>query len=128
MEEVAGALEGLQLDEVPVYLLKTPSSPSDAYEEHFRAAGKYRPTFVPVLEHIFRHDAIRTLRRAAERFAFAGGSDATKRQIATNNPAKKYGGIIFTSQRAVDAFAIVVSKLDPDKIDDHSSPCAKRAF
>lgn len=116
MDGLTGALQDLKVGETPVYLLKTRSSPTDTYEDHFTTAG-YRPIFAPVLDHIFRDDAIRTLRRAAERFAFAGGSEATKRQIATNNPAKKYGGIIFTSQRAVDAFAIVVSKLDPDKLD-----------
>ena len=117
MEDVTSAFKDLKLDQVPVYLLKTKSSPSDAYEDHFNNLenGKYRPIFVPVLEHMLRDDALRTLRRSAERFAFAGGSEATARQKATNNPAKKYGGIVFTSQRAVDAFATVIAKLDPAK-------------
>lgn len=70
-----------------------------------------------MLPNLLQDDALRTLRRSAERFAFAGGSEATARQKATNNPAKKYGGIVFTSQRAVDAFATVVAKLDPSKIE-----------
>jgi uroporphyrinogen-III synthase len=77
---------------------------------------RYKPIFVPVLDHIFRDDALRTLRRSAERFAFASGSEADARRKATNNPAKKYSGIVFTSQRAVDAFATVISKLDPGKL------------
>ncbi|QIW98674.1 hypothetical protein AMS68_004192 [Peltaster fructicola] len=119
MEETTSSLAGLQLDQIPVYLLKTRSNPNDTYEEQFAALenAQYKPIFVPVLDHLFRDDTLRTLRRSAERFAFAGGSEATKRQIATNNPAKKYGGLIFTSQRAVDAFTIIVSKLDPEKID-----------
>ncbi|OQO11589.1 hypothetical protein B0A48_03316 [Cryoendolithus antarcticus] len=118
MDDLEHSLDSLSIDQSPIYLLKTRSSPSDAYESHFTntSSGKQVPIFVPVLEHVFRDDALRTLRRHAERFAFAGGSSATKRQIATNNPAKKYGGMIFTSQRAVDAFAIVVSKLDPSKL------------
>lgn len=118
MEQTTSDLADLSLEQVPVYLLKTRSNPQDAYEEQFAALenGRYKPIFVPVLDHLFRDDALRTLRRAAERFAFAGGSEATKRQIATNNPAKKYGGLIFTSQRAVDAFTIIISKLDPEKI------------
>ena len=118
METVTTGLEGLQLDQVPVYLLKTRSSPTDSYEDYFSTLnnGKYKPIFVPVLDHVFRDDPLRKLRLSAERFAFAGGSEATKRQVATNNPAKKYGGLIFTSQRSVDAFMIVVSKLDPAKI------------
>lgn len=119
MEQVTAGLGELKLNQVPVYLLKTKSYPTDAYEDYFSKLknGKYNPVFAPVLEHMFRDDALRTLRRSAERFAFAGGSEATARQKATNNPAKKYGGMIFTSQRAVDAFATVVAKLDPSKIE-----------
>jgi uroporphyrinogen-III synthase len=124
MDGVTNALQDLTLDQIPVYLLKTKNSPADAYEEYFNNLenGKYKPIFVPVLEHMFRDDALRNLRRSAERFAFAGGSEADSRRKATNNPAKKYGGIIFTSQRAVDAFAITVSKLDPDKVDQIFDP------
>ncbi|KAK3706187.1 uroporphyrinogen-III synthase [Vermiconidia calcicola] len=119
MEDVTSGLKDLSLGQVPVYLLKTKSSPTDAYEDYFKELdnGKYKPVFVPVLDHMFREDTLRTLRRSAERFAFASGSEADARRKATNNPAKKYGGIIFTSQRAVDAFATVVAKLDPTKID-----------
>lgn len=118
MDQVTSALDDIQIKQVPVYLLKTRSSPDDAYEEYFSALDneRYKPIFVPVLDHIFRDDALRTLRRSAERFAFASGSPATKRQVATNNPARRYGGIVFTSQRAVDAFTTVVARLDPAKI------------
>lgn len=121
---ITTGLEDLTLDQSPIYLLKTPSLPSDSYEQYFSQCGSssssgssssYRPIFVPVLEHIFRDDALRNLKRSAERFAFAGGSEATARQLATNNPAKRYSGMIFTSQRAVDAFGTVVAKLDPAK-------------
>lgn len=117
MDSVTSALSDLKTDQVPVYLLKTISSPSDGYETHFSDLenGHFKPIFVPVLEHIFRDDALRKLRLSGERFAFAGGSPATARQKATHNPAKRYGGIIFTSQRAVDAFTFAVAKLDPAK-------------
>ncbi|EMC96011.1 hypothetical protein BAUCODRAFT_513759 [Baudoinia panamericana UAMH 10762] len=120
MDNVTASLEQLSTNQIPVYLLKTKSSPSDSYEEHFEQLnnGRYRPLFMPVLEHMFRDDALRTLRRSAERYAFAGGSaaDEAKLRKATNNPAKKYGGIIFTSQRAVDAFGSVTARLDPSKL------------
>lgn len=117
MDSVTSALGDLKIDQVPVYLLKTISTPSDGYETHFAGLenGHFKPIFVPVLEHIFRDDALRKLRLSGERFAFAGGSPATARQKATHNPAKRYGGIIFTSQRAVDAFTFAVAKLDPAK-------------
>jgi uroporphyrinogen-III synthase len=117
MDGVTSALSDLKLDQIPVYLLKTVSAPSDGYETHFTSLenGKFKPIFVPVLEHVFRDDALKKLRLSAERFAFAGGSPATARQIATHNPAKRYGGLIFTSQRAVDAFTIMVAKLEPSK-------------
>lgn len=119
MESVTDQLRDLHLNQTPIYFLKTRSSPTDTYEDHFLFLedGRYKPVFVPVLEHMFRDDALRTLRRSAERFAFAGGSEADARRKATHNPAKIYGGIIFTSQRAVDAFATVIAKLDPAKID-----------
>ncbi|KXL44312.1 hypothetical protein M433DRAFT_155094 [Acidomyces richmondensis BFW] len=120
MDGVTNSFRGLTLGQIPIYLLKTKSSPTDAYEDYFAkdSNGKYYPIFVPVLEHMLRDDALRTLRRSAERFAFAGGSleNTEKQRKATNNPAKKYGGIIFTSQRAVEAFATVIAKLDPAKI------------
>ncbi|CAK3904033.1 uroporphyrinogen-iii synthase like [Lecanosticta acicola] len=117
METVTTALQNVNLNQIPVYLLKTKSTPTDTYEEYFASLqnGKYKPIFLPVLEHQFRDDTLRTLRRSAERFAFAGGSEATARQKATHNPAKRYGGIIFTSQRAVEAFGSVVAKLEPGK-------------
>lgn len=119
MDSITAELGDLSVDQAPVYLLKTKSSPSDSYEEYFNITsnGHFKPIFVPVLEHLFRDDALRTLRRSSERFAFAGGSEATSRQKATANQAKRYGGIIFTSQRAVDAFATVIAKLDPEKRD-----------
>ncbi|KAK5115539.1 hypothetical protein LTR62_001198 [Meristemomyces frigidus] len=120
MADTTSSLASLKLDQIPVYLLKTKSSPNDSYEEHFSSLenGKYQPIFVPVLEHMFRDDALRFLRRGAERFAFAGGSDANEAKLrkATHNPAKRYGGMIFTSQRAVDAFASVVARLEPAKL------------
>lgn len=121
MEGATAGIEGLSLRQKPVYLLKTKSSPSDAYEEYFDQLedGSYAPVFVPVLEHVFRDDALRTLRRSAERFAFASGSPANEAKLrkATNNQARKYGGIIFTSQRAVDAFGSVVARLNPTKLE-----------
>ncbi|UJO21432.1 Uroporphyrinogen-III synthase [Fulvia fulva] len=118
MDGIKASLEGFKLDQVPVYLLKTKSSPSDSYEEHCTTLsdGHFKPLFIPVLEHQFRDDTLRKLRLSAERFAFAGGSAATSRQLATNNPAKRYSGLIFTSQRAVDAFATVIAKLEPAKV------------
>ncbi|KAK5158483.1 uroporphyrinogen-III synthase [Recurvomyces mirabilis] len=121
MEGVTSGLQDLSLDQIPVYLLKTKSSPDDTYEEHFagQSNGKYKSVFVPVLEHMFRDDALRFLRRGAERFAFAGGSEANEAKLrkATHNPAKRYGGMIFTSQRAVDAFSSVVGRLEPSKLE-----------
>lgn len=123
MDGVTNSLRSLTLGQIPIYLLKSKSSPTDAYEDYFTKDhnGEYHTIFVPVLEHMLRDDALRTLRRSAERFAFAGGSpeNPEKQRKATNNPAKKYGGIIFTSQRAVEAFATVIAKLDPAKIETY---------
>lgn len=84
-----------------VLLLKTKSTPRDGYEEYFSAVkGKwsYEPAFVPVFEHRFQEEALGTVRGFLE-----------KRAISKNAGAK-YGGLIFTSQRAVEAFTRVVDE------------------
>lgn len=84
-------------------LLKTQSSPSDGYEEHFRlrsALYRYKPYFVPVLEHRFRDDHIAQVQSSILLGHFALASKKVNE--------RRYGGFIFTSQRAVDAFATII--------------------
>ncbi|KAJ5744247.1 Tetrapyrrole biosynthesis uroporphyrinogen III synthase [Penicillium manginii] len=88
----------------PILLLKTRSSPNDGYDDYF-SANNYAPTFVPVLEHRFH-----TSNLAAVRELFASGAfnpepeNAKPTQLNTAEnaaiPSKRYGGMIFTSQRA----------------------------
>ena len=86
---------------IPIFLLKTKSSPSDGYEEHFAAVQNYatfEPTFVPVLEHKFLIDGLRTLK------------EYLQNRTIGSEPEKQYGGLIFTSQRAVEAFASLLEE------------------
>ncbi|KAI9932726.1 hypothetical protein ASPWEDRAFT_22493 [Aspergillus wentii DTO 134E9] len=76
----------------PILLLKTKSSPHDGYEEFFSARG-YNPTFIPVLEHHFNEANLQTVKQL-----FQSGD-------LNEGPGRKYGGLIFTSQRAVEGFA-----------------------
>ncbi|KAL8375767.1 hypothetical protein RB595_007067 [Gaeumannomyces hyphopodioides] len=86
---------------VPIFLLKTKSSPGDAYEEQFSKpldGVVFEPEFVPVLEHRFLDagmDRVRSLLRGSK--------------IGTA-PESEYGGLVFTSQRAVEAFAKLVEE------------------
>ena len=94
---------------IPLLLLKTKSAPTDAYEEFFTTleGGKYEPVFVPVLEHKFKDDAVDQVRQHIVKGDFAG-----------DRP--KYGALIFTSQRAVEAFARIVEEIrveDPDLLE-----------
>ncbi|KAK5171659.1 hypothetical protein LTR04_000024 [Oleoguttula sp. CCFEE 6159] len=91
----------------PVLLLKTKSTPTDGYEEYFSAAdnGRYQPIFVPVLEHRFREEALASIVAAVYEGGFGGRRG--------KRPAK-WGGIIFTSQRAVEAFAGVINTIRED--------------
>jgi uroporphyrinogen-III synthase len=90
---------------VPVLLLKTKSSPSDSYEEILSAsqpltgsfARRYDPRFVPVLLHQFDQGGLQRIR------ALVQANDISSK------PNSKYGGLIFTSQRAVEAFTTVVN-------------------
>lgn len=89
---------------VPVLLLKTKSAPVDTYEELFLTLdnGGYAPVFVPVLEHRFKRDALCEVRR-----------HVTSRGLVpkSTNGLATYGALIFTSQRAVEAFAEVVEEI-----------------
>ncbi|KAJ5206350.1 Tetrapyrrole biosynthesis uroporphyrinogen III synthase [Penicillium cf. griseofulvum] len=77
----------------PILLLKTKSSPQDGYEDFF-SAKNYTPTFIPVLEHRFLKKNLTQVRDLFSKNAFT-------------NP-RKYGGLIFTSQRAVEGFAQMI--------------------
>ncbi|KAI1130156.1 uroporphyrinogen-III synthase [Nemania abortiva] len=97
-EEPASCPDG---PKVPVLLLKTKSSPTDAYEDLFSTPHDgyhFEPTFVPVLQHCFAEDGLRSLRELLQQRRINNGLDSA------------YGGLIFTSQRAVEAFAKLVDE------------------
>ncbi|KAK1147651.1 hypothetical protein N8T08_000993 [Aspergillus melleus] len=83
----------------PILLLKTKSSPADGYEEFF-STHNYNPAFIPVLEHHFHEPNLQSVRQLFESGALNPGSE------------RKYGGLIFTSQRAVEGFANMLKSLD----------------
>lgn len=86
-------------DNVPILLLKTKSSPGDAYQDifsHIHHGLSFNPCFVPVLEHTFDKEGMAIV-----------DSILKSRQIG-NHPGAPYGGLIFTSQRAVEAFTKLV--------------------
>ncbi|KAF2835601.1 uroporphyrinogen-III synthase-like protein [Patellaria atrata CBS 101060] len=110
---------------VPILLLKTKSSPSDGYEEYLRAldCGRYDPQFVPVLEHRFKQDSLKHLR---ETITAPSNADITKGFVGFvdgkrwGRRSAQYGAIIFTSQRAVEAFTKVIQdlRLQQYKVDE----------
>ncbi|KAL3450931.1 tetrapyrrole biosynthesis, uroporphyrinogen III synthase [Aspergillus insuetus] len=83
----------------PILLLKTKSSPHDGYDEFF-SAQNYTPTFVPVLSHNFHDENLAQIKTLFESGRLNTG------------PERRYGGLIFTSQRAVEAFADMLAGLD----------------
>lgn len=77
----------------PIFFLKTKSSPHDGYEEYFSAPHRaFAPYFVPVLEHKYNEPNLRYV----------------KELFTSGDITRKYGGLIFTSQRAVEGFAGVI--------------------
>jgi hypothetical protein len=85
----------------PILLLKTKSTPNDGYEDQFSAKKDgmlFEPTFVPVLEHKFLDEGLNIVRDLMQ-----------KKQIGTE-AGLRYGGLIFTSQRAVEAFGRLVDE------------------
>jgi hypothetical protein len=83
---------------IPIILLKTRSSPRDSYHDHFaRPDSALHPVFVPVLEH--KPDTVNL--------------EQIKTLLRTDGElGRRYGGVIFTSQRAVEAFAGAVGEVE----------------
>lgn len=87
------------LGKIPVLLLKTKSTPGDAYEDLFSSSEgslDFEPDFVPVLEHRFEPGGMQQF------------DSLLQRRHVASSPDSPYGGLIFTSQRAVEAFAKLV--------------------
>ena len=85
----------------PVLLLKTKSTPNDGYQEQFsphKNESSFQPIFVPVLEHQFLEDGLMVVR------------NLLRNKEISKSARSKYGGMIFTSQRAVEAFAKLVEE------------------
>jgi|SRR5690242_787440 len=91
-------------ERTPILLLKTKSAPNDTYEELFSTCDDhgYAPIFVPVLEHRFKRDALNSVR---QHIVNRGLVPTSQNGLAT------YGALIFTSQRAVEAFIEVVEDI-----------------
>ncbi|KAF3931833.1 hypothetical protein ABW19_dt0202451 [Dactylella cylindrospora] len=97
----------------PILLLKTKSSPKDPYEELFSSSGDFKPIFVPVLQHRYiQQDEVKGYilqNEVANAQAIRYGEESTSR----------FGGLIITSQRAVEALAAVLEDLkesNPDAV------------
>lgn len=95
----------------PILLLKTKSTPHDGYDDFFSTNG-YTPSFIPVLEHRFHTENLASVRELFASGAFNTDSTSTTTHgpKESNGSEKKYGGMIFTSQRAVEAFAEMIEE------------------
>lgn len=84
----------------PVLLLKTRSFPTDSYHDLLSSslAAALSVRFVPVLQHTFHEPGVERLRYLLLRRLVGAQSSCS------------YGGLVFTSQRAVEAFANVVEE------------------
>ncbi|KAJ6090266.1 Tetrapyrrole biosynthesis uroporphyrinogen III synthase [Penicillium sp. IBT 16267x] len=99
--------------QTPILLLKTRSSPHDGYDDLLSAQG-YNPSFIPVLEHRFNTKNLAQVRDLFASGAFelneANANANTQDVSALETQSKKYGGMIFTSQRAVEGFAKMIEQ------------------
>jgi uroporphyrinogen-III synthase len=89
----------------PILLLKTKSAPTDTYEELFSTLDNYVPIFIPVLEHRFKRAALHEVKTHITSRGFV---PRAQHGLGT------YGALIFTSQRAVEAFSEIVDALRKD--------------
>ncbi|KAI9816564.1 MAG: hypothetical protein M1827_001696 [Pycnora praestabilis] len=83
---------------IPILLLKTKSTPNDGYEEYFNGSRTFAPRFVPVLEHRYNEGYLGKVKDLLLSGAFSAS-------------VPEYGGLIFTSQRAVEGFIGVVQQV-----------------
>lgn len=97
----------MDVEKVPLLLLKTRSTPDDSYEEHFGSKGIFAPIFVPVLEHRLKQESVSEVTQLIQTGGFSG----------KGSKYSKYGGLIFTSQRAVEAFATIIHGLRDNDVD-----------
>lgn len=99
-----GADAASESNKVKLFLLKTESTPHDVYKDYFSTPGRLNgstaaPVFVPVLEHTLLDDGLNHVRQLLR-----------KKKINAFGEEGTYGGAIFTSQRAVEAFAKLVAE------------------
>ena len=94
------------MSKIPILLLKTRSTPSDAYHDLLSSSSlngsPFAPEFIPVLHHQFDRNGISKLTTLLTNEAISGNENA------------QFGGLIFTSQRAVEAFTHVVTETRPN--------------
>lgn len=99
--------------QTPIFLLKTRSSPHDGYDDFLNAQG-YSPSFIPVLEHRFNTKNLAQVRDLFASGAFELNESNANANADTQNysqaQSRKYGGMIFTSQRAVEGFAQMIEQ------------------
>ncbi|KAI7778362.1 hypothetical protein LA080_002192 [Diaporthe eres] len=96
---------------VPILLLKTKSTPGDSYEDLFsqpQGGISFVPSFVPVLEHRFEEAGVTRVRSILQS------------QMVRKHFGAAYGGLVFTSQRAVEAFIKIVQDGPGEKQSDPS--------
>ncbi|KAI1007115.1 hypothetical protein K3495_g1102 [Podosphaera aphanis] len=95
-------------DVIPIILLKAKSDEHDAYEEVFSVGAnglQFEPTFVPVIEHKVLESGLDVFRTLLRQKKIGKGKGA------------EYHGLIFTSQRAVEAFAQLIAENRGDSSD-----------
>ncbi|MCJ1322857.1 hypothetical protein MMC15_008207 [Xylographa vitiligo] len=97
----------------PLLLLKTRNTPTDAYATYFSAprpgSVHLHPTFIPVLHHTFHPPSLTHLRAL----------------LSLPAPAFPYGGLICTSQRAVEALARALDDLATDANGEGAPPAER---
>jgi uroporphyrinogen-III synthase len=112
-----------------VLLIKNKSRPTDLYEKIL--SPTYKPVFVPCLSHQIITRAISKLDKLMESGSFSPQSHVPLEELVLGRSlshSPRYGGIIFTSQRAVEAFAMTKLKLDQNTVFYVVGPATLRAL
>jgi uroporphyrinogen-III synthase len=89
----------------PIFFLKALATPSDAFQELFSGLRNtaddpiFDPIFIPILDHALQEQGVSSIVQLLLQASISAHEDAL------------YGGIIFTSQRAVKAFSTALGRV-----------------